>query len=82
MIAFKRVKVFCQETSCIRAAEKMNMEQQLRAMVASAEKLLESHPTSEFLFDKLYTASQELMEKEQTDIEWAHNSLVCEVGPN
>jgi hypothetical protein len=69
--ALERVKVFCQETGRTRATEKMNMEQQLRARVASAEKLLESHPTSEFLFDKLHTASQELMEKEQTDIEWA-----------
>jgi hypothetical protein len=26
-------------------------------MVASAEKLLESHPTSDFLYEKLYIAS-------------------------
>jgi hypothetical protein len=69
--ALERVKVFYQETKRTRAAEKVNKERQLRATMASAEKLLESHPTSEFLFEKLHKASQELMEKEQTDIEWA-----------
>ena len=69
--ALERIKVFCQETRRTKATEKMNMERQLRAIVASAKKLLEFHPTSEFLFKKLYIASQEFMEKEQMNIEWA-----------
>jgi hypothetical protein len=69
--ALERVKVFCQETGRTRVGEKINRERQFRATVASAERLLESHPTSEFLFGKLNTAFQELMEREQTDLEWA-----------
>jgi exonuclease III len=69
--ALERVKVFCQETGRTRAAEKVNRERQLRATVASAERLLEKQPGNEFLFEKLNEAAQELIEREQTDLEWA-----------
>jgi hypothetical protein len=55
--ALERAKVFCHEIGRTRAAGKVNKERQPRAMVASAEKLLESHPTSDFLYEKLYIAS-------------------------
>jgi hypothetical protein len=58
-------------TGRTRAAEKANRERQLRATVASVERLLEEQPTNEFLFDKLNKAAQELIEKEHTDMEWA-----------
>jgi hypothetical protein len=69
--ALDRVKKFCQETGRTRAMEKVNKERQLRATIASTERLLEDQPNNEFLYDKLNKASQKLMEKEQANLEWS-----------
>jgi hypothetical protein len=69
--ALKRIKEFCQITGKTRAQEKINRERQLRAIVASAECLLEEHPSCNLLQDRLNEAFQELVKKEQVALEWA-----------
>jgi hypothetical protein len=65
-----RVKVSCQHTWKQRVVEKAAREQQLRATVASVERLLETHPQCELLHKNLNDAAQELAEKEQFALEW------------
>jgi hypothetical protein len=67
----KRVKVFCQTTGKARAQEKASRVRQLRATVASTERLLEEHPSCRMLHDRLNDASQEPVEKKQLALEWA-----------
>jgi hypothetical protein len=69
--ALTRVKLFCQLTGKQHASDKVARERQLRAIVASAERLLETHPHNELLHERLNDAAQELVDKEQAALEWA-----------